>query len=157
MLRLDWNLLFTVINLLILYFLMKRFLFKPVNEILEKRQQEEDARLSAAEEAKNSALKSKEAYEASIKNAEQERAQIVARAREEAAGEYSRIVDEAQKKAGNIVDKACSDAEQEKKKIMQQAEDAVRDMVVTVAARVAGEKEGTDNDRALYDEFLRQQ
>ena len=141
MLRLDWNLLFTVINLLILYFLMKRFLFKPVNGILEKRQQEEDARLSAAEEAKNSALKSKEAYEASIKNAEQERAQIVARAREEAAGEYSRIVDEAQ----------------EKKKIMQQAEDAVRDMVVTAAARVAGEKEGTDNDRALYDEFLRQQ
>lgn len=56
-------------------------------------------------------------------------------------------MDEAQKKAGNIVDKACSDAEQEKKKIMQQAEDAVRDMVVTAAARVAGEKEGTDNDR----------
>ena len=153
MLRLDWNLLFTVINLLILYFLMKRFLFKPVNEILEKRQQEEDARLSAAEEAKNSALE----YEASIRNAQQERAQIVARAREEAAGEYSRIVDEAQKKAGTIVDKACSDAEQEKKKIMQQAENAVRDMVVTAAARVAGEKEGTDNDRALYDEFLRQQ
>lgn len=76
---------------------------------------------------------------------------------EEAAGEYSRIVDEAQKKAGTIVDKACSDAEQEKKKIMQQAENAVRDMVVTAAARVAGEKEGTDNDRALYDEFLRQQ
>ena len=116
MLRLDWNLLFTVINLLILYVLMKRFLFKPVNEILEKRQREEDARLSAAEEAKNSALKSKEEYEASIKN-----------------------------------------AEQEKKKIMQQAETAVRDMVVTAAARVAGEKEGTDNDRALYDEFLRQQ
>ena len=92
-----------------------------------------------------------------IKNAEQEKAQIVAKAREEAAGEYSRIVDEAQKKAGTIVEKACSDAEQEKKKIMQQAETAVRDMVVTAAARVAGEKEGTDNDRALYDEFLRQQ
>ena len=55
------------------------------------------------------------------------------------------------------MEKACSDAEQEKKKIMQQAETAVRDMVVTAAARVAGEKEGTDNDRALYDEFLRQQ
>ena len=40
---------------------------------------------------------------------------------------------------------------------MQQAETAVRDMVVTAAARVAGEKEGTDNDRTLYDEFLRQQ
>ena len=157
MLRLDWNLVFTVINLLILYVLMRKFLFKPVNEILEKRQKEEDARLADAEAAKNSALKSKEEYEASIKNAEQEKAQIVAKAREEAAGEYSRIVDEAQKKAGTIVEKACSDSEQEKKKIMQQAETAVRDMVVTAAARVAGEKEGTDNDRALYDEFLRQQ
>ena len=153
MLRLDWNLVFTVINLLILYVLMRKFLFKPVNEILEKRQKEEDARLADAEAAK----KSKEEYEASIKNAEQEKSQIVAKAREEAAGEYSRIVDEAQKKAGTIVEKACSDAEQEKKKIMQQAETAVRDMVVTAAARVAGEKEGTDNDRALYDEFLRQQ
>ena len=92
MLRLDWNLLFTVINLLILYVLMKRFLFKPVNEILEKRQREEDARLSAAEEAKNSALKSKEEYEASIKNAEQEKAQIVTKAREEAAGIQKRGV-----------------------------------------------------------------
>ena len=60
MLRLDWNLVFTVINLLILYVLMRKFLFKPVNEILEKRQKEEDARLADAEVAKNSALKSKE-------------------------------------------------------------------------------------------------
>ena len=61
------------------------------------------ARQPEAEAAKNSALKSKEEYEASIKNAEQEKSQIVAKAREEAAGEYSRIVDEAQKKAGTIV------------------------------------------------------
>lgn len=157
MLRLDWNLLFTVINLLILYILMKRFLFKPVNEILEKRQKEEDARLAAAQEAKESALKSREEYEASIQNAEQEKAQIIAGAREEAAGEYSRIVEEAQKKAGSIVEKACSDAEREKNKIMQQAEAAVRDMAVTAAARMTGEKEGPQSDRALYDEFLRQQ
>ena len=45
MLRLDWNLLFNIINLIILYALMKRFLFKPVNAILEKRQQEADADL----------------------------------------------------------------------------------------------------------------
>ena len=36
MLRLDWNILFNIINLIILYLLMKRFLFKPVNAILEK-------------------------------------------------------------------------------------------------------------------------
>ena len=42
MLRLDWNLLFTVINLLLLFVLMKMFLFKPVQKILDERQAEAD-------------------------------------------------------------------------------------------------------------------
>ena len=46
MLRLDWNILFNIINLIILYLLMKRFLFKPVNAILEKRQQAADAQFN---------------------------------------------------------------------------------------------------------------
>ena len=37
MLRLDINLLFTVINLLVLYFFAKKFLFGRVNQILEER------------------------------------------------------------------------------------------------------------------------
>ena len=50
MLRLDWNILFNIINILILYFLLKRFLFKPVNGILEKRQQEADSIFAQANE-----------------------------------------------------------------------------------------------------------
>ena len=40
MLRIDSNILWTIINLLILYALMKHFLFQPVHDILEKRKQE---------------------------------------------------------------------------------------------------------------------
>ena len=39
MLRIDSNILWTIINLLILYALMKHFLFQPVHDILEKRKQ----------------------------------------------------------------------------------------------------------------------
>ena len=39
MLRLDINLVFTIINLLVLYFLMKKFLFKPVNNIIAQREE----------------------------------------------------------------------------------------------------------------------
>ena len=38
MLRLDWNLVLTIINLLILYLLMKKFLIGPVTAIMEQRQ-----------------------------------------------------------------------------------------------------------------------
>lgn len=40
MLRIDSNILWIIINLLILYALMKHFLFQPVHDILEKRKQE---------------------------------------------------------------------------------------------------------------------
>lgn len=40
MLRIDSNILWTIINLLILYALMKHFLFQPVHDILDKRKQE---------------------------------------------------------------------------------------------------------------------
>lgn len=33
-----WNILFTIINLVVLYLLMKKFLFKPVMGIMEKRE-----------------------------------------------------------------------------------------------------------------------
>lgn len=39
MLRLDINLVFTIINLIVLFVLMRIFLFKPVNNIIAKREE----------------------------------------------------------------------------------------------------------------------
>lgn len=68
--------------------------------------------------------------------------------------EYGRIVSEAKDKADGIVEKAKADAENEKAAAMQQADAAVRDMVVTAAARMVAMKDAKESDRALYDKFL---
>lgn len=39
LLRIDWNVLFTIINLLILYFGLRKFLIKPVTNVMEQRRQ----------------------------------------------------------------------------------------------------------------------
>ena len=148
MLRLDWNILFNIINLIILYLLMKRFLFKPVNAILEKRQQAADAQFAEADRQKAEAKESQEHYDALVQGAEDEKKRIVADARQEASAEYGRIVSEAKDKADGIVEKAKADAENEK------ADAAVRDMVVTAAARMVAMKDAKESDRALYDKFL---
>lgn len=67
MLRLDWNLLFNIINLIILYALMKRFLFKPVNAILEKRQQEADARFVQADAQEAAAQEKAQKYDSRLR------------------------------------------------------------------------------------------
>ena len=154
MLRLDWNILFNIINLIILYLLMKRFLFKPVNAILEKRQQAADAQFAEADRQKAEAKESQEHYDALVQGVEDEKKRIVAEARQEASAEYGRIVSEAKDKADGIVEKAKADAENEKAAAMQQADAAVRDMVVTAAARMVAMKDAKESDRALYDKFL---
>ena len=64
MLKLDINLVFTVINLLIIYFILSKFLFKPVKNILAKRQEEIDKQYAEAEEAKTQAGALRQQYEA---------------------------------------------------------------------------------------------
>lgn len=154
MLRLDWNILFDIVNLILLYILMKRFLFKPVNEIIAKRQAEADGRFARADEREAQARASQEKYERLLSDAEGEREQIVAKARREASREYGRIVDEAKLRADELTEKAKKDAENEKKVILQQADSAVQELVVAAAAKMVGAADGAERDRALYDQFL---
>ena len=133
---------------------MKRFLFKPVNAILEKRQQAADAQFAEADRQKAEAKERQVHYDALVQGAEDEKKRIVADARQEASAEYGRIVSEAKDKADGIVEKAKADAENEKAAAMQQADAAVRDMVVTAAARMVAMKDAKESDRALYDKFL---
>lgn len=154
MLRLDWNILFNIINLLILYLLMKRFLFKPVNEILTKRQAEADGRFAEADAKEAQAKESCEKYEALLQNAESEKERIVAEARTEASKEYGHIVDDAKRAADDIVENAKTDARKEKSTMMKQADAQIREMVLSAAAKMAGEVVGSENDSRLYDKFL---
>lgn len=154
MLRLDWNILFNIINLLILYLLMKRFLFKPVNEILAKRQAEADGRFAQADAKEAQAKESCEKYEALLHDAKSEKERIVAEAHAQAGKEYGRIVEEAKHTALGIIEDAREDAEKERDAVMQQADSQIREMVLTAAAKMAGGADGSENDKRLYDAFL---
>lgn len=154
MLRLDWNILFNIINILILYFLLKRFLFRPINEILAKRQAEADSLFVQAGEKDAKAQESREKYETLLSDAENEKVKIVSDARKEASAEYDRILVEAREKADAVVEKAQDAARKEKQTILLQADAEIKDMVLAAAAKVAGAADGAANDRKLYDRFL---
>jgi F-type H+-transporting ATPase subunit b len=153
-LRLDWNILFNIINLLILYVLMKRFLFKPIRTILANRQEEADHRFEQADEKEAQAQECRTKYEALLDDAKGEKDKIVAQARAEASNEYGRIVEEAKEKADGIVEKAKQDAHKEKAVILQQADSEIKDMVLAATAKMVGAAESTENDSALYDKFI---
>ena len=73
MLNIDiWNIAFTVINILVLYFFLNHFLFRPVQKIMDERKQMVEQDLDAAQNAKGEAIRMKEEYEASIANADED-------------------------------------------------------------------------------------
>ena len=62
MLRIDINLVYIIINILILYFLLKKFLIKPLDNILAQRQAKVDGMLNNASTRESEALQLKDTY-----------------------------------------------------------------------------------------------
>ena len=63
MLSLDWNLLFTVVNLVIFYILMKKFVWNKVLGAMDKRQSMIDQQFKDADEDRRAAGALKTEYE----------------------------------------------------------------------------------------------
>lgn len=154
MLRIDINLVFTIINLLVLYFLMKKFLFKPVNNILAKREEAIKKQFDDADEAKKQADETKKQYEASLADAKKESAKIVQEAKDKARVEYDRIVKSADEEATKRLQKAEETIAEEKAKSLRSMEVEIEGLVVAAASKVVGEKVSVENNQKLYDDFL---
>lgn len=155
MLKIDAaNLLFTVINLLVLFVAMKLVFFKPIAKIIAERQAEADRQFEDAAVKQAEADSLKEQYDASIADIEEQKKKTLLEARKNADAEYQKIVATAQDQAKQIKSDAQEEAYREKEKILKSAEKEITDMVVDAAAKMVGTQSGAELNSALYNEFL---
>ena len=99
MLKLDINLLYTVVNVLIMYALLRKFLFKPVQDVLDKRQQMVDASMADAQEAQNKAQAALSAAEDKLHNVDIEAAQLRQSSEKQAEKQKEQLLADAQRQA----------------------------------------------------------
>lgn len=154
MLTLNTNILWSVINLLILFLLMKKFLFKPVQEIIAKRQEIADKAKNEADARKTEADEALGRYNTSMKEVEDSKQSVLSEARKNAGVEYQKILDQANVQAQTILETAKSNAEVEKNKILRTAEKDIADMILDAAGRLTGLKGDASQEQGLYDKFL---
>ena len=144
----------TIINLLVLYFLLQHFLFKPIQKIMDQRDELIRGQLKDAQDQKESAGKLEAQYEEALASAKEESGQIVERAKTEAALQADAIVKNANEEAGRIVDKAKKTMEVEREQAMREMKSQIADIALTAASKIMGEKNSSERDLALYDQFL---
>ncbi len=154
MLRLDMNLVWTIVNLLIIYWIVRKFLFKPVKKVLEARQAEIDKQYADAQNTQDAAEAMKKQYEESLSTVAEEKAGILNEARSKASGEYEKIVADAKAEADKIKSDAKKTADMEQEKYMQQAREQIADLVVAATAKIVASKQNEEADRELYNQFI---
>ena len=151
----PWTMIFEVVNLLIVMLILKKFLFKPVNAVLEQRQAEIGGMYQKAEDAQKEAQALKQAYDERMSGARKEADKLIVAAQDSARRRGDEIVEDARDEAVQLRRRAEEDIELQKRKALREARDELADMAVDIAGKVV-EREVTreDHDR-LVEEFIK--
>lgn len=155
MIQININLVFTIINLIVLYILMKKFLFGPIINVIDKRKEMIDRQFEDAKKQEDEANGLKEQYENALKSAKEESLKIVEQAKQEAADRTDRSAKEAQAQADAILAKAKEDIAAERENAMRQVQGEVASLAMDAASKIIGKGQSAEENSALYDEFLR--
>ena len=150
----PWTFVAQICNLFIQVYLIKRFLFKPVNEMLEKRKALADAQIREAEKAKADADAIKTEYEQNMKEAKEKANEILTTAQKTAALQSEEMLKEAASQAAALKSKAESDIAQEKRKAVNEIKDEIGGIAVEIAGKVIEREISEEDHTKLIDEFI---
>jgi F-type H+-transporting ATPase subunit b len=149
-----WSIFEAVANVLILFVLLRIFLFKPLNKIRDERTRTVQDNLDSAEKAKAEAEELRQQYEDSISDAKEKANQIIMKAHEDAENERTAIIRKSQEEAEKIVADADKTIENERKRVLRQAQSEIADLAIEAASRIIGENVDDEKNRRLVDKFL---
>ena len=153
-LNLDWNIVWTIVNILVLFLLLKHFLFKPITEMMESRTAEIENNLKDAEDQKQKASELTAQYEEKLQGAHAEAAQIVSEARQRGQREYDAILKTAGQDAQKEQERARADMEREREEMLRGVQENVTELVLLTASKLSQKELDEESDRKLVDSFL---
>ena len=151
----PWNIIFQWGNLFILFLLVKKFLFKPVQNILAKRPAEVDKLYSDAQKAQEEAQTMRADYEQHLAKAKEEANEILKAASQQAQRRSDELVNDAQKKAAAILERADAEIAQEKKKAVNEIKSEISGMALDIASKVVEREISEKDHEKLIEEFIK--
>ncbi len=155
MLDIDhWNFIWAAVNFILLFILLKIFLFKPVGKIMDERTRTIQDDLDAAKKSKEEAEALKKEYEDSISEAKEKAQEIIMKAHEDAESEKTAILKKSQEEADQMISDANKTIENERKRVLAQAQTQIADLAIEAASKIIGENLDDEKNRRLVDDFL---
>jgi len=149
-----WQIVVSLLNLLIIFLVIKKFLFKPIKRAMQNRQSEIDKRLEDASIAQEQANEAKEKYEAQMLHAAQDADAIIKDATELANRRKEKIVEQARDEAADIVRIAKSNAELEKQRVQGEIKGQIVDVSTVLTSKLLEREINAQDHEKLIDDVI---
>ena len=154
MVYINATLIAQILNFLFLVFVLAKFAYKPLLNIMEERKNKIAADLEAADAAKAEAEAVKSEYAAKLADARQEAQAIVEAARKSAQAAHDKIMAETKAEQDQVVAAAKEAIELEKQKALADVRAQVISLSMMAASKIVEQKLGSEEDKKMAGEIV---
>ena len=149
-----WDLIINIINILILFFLTKTLLYKPVKRVLEQRREAQAKLLEEAEQLKTQVQEDKEKYDALMADTAAIRLSTMQEAQAQAKEKAEAILSAARAEAAEITQSTRAKAEHEREKMLADSRDQLGAIAVELSGKILSREVTDEDSRRIIDRFF---
>jgi F-type H+-transporting ATPase subunit b len=148
------TIIFTIINFILLLFILKRFLIKPVNKIMDDRQNGIKMSIKKAKDDEEKAEISKKEKEQLLHDSKIKGREIVEEYKVNAQKISQEIIDEAKKESIIIMERSRIEIEREKQKAESEVRKQVIDLSLILSEKALEQHIDENEHRRLIEDFI---
>jgi len=144
----------TMLNLIVMYVVLKKLLFKPVMKIMEDRENNIKRKIDDAEQLQSDAKDYKNKYKEQLDNAKRDGEDIVKNARDMAKRECEQMIEETKREADKIIEKAKLEIDKERESMISEIRAQVVDLSILAASKLMEVNLNNETNRQVVKNFL---
>lgn len=157
MLHLDMNIIYTLVNLLLLYVLFRIFLFKPLNRVLDQRKNLVQSSLDKAENSAQKAAELERQYQDKLQIAKDEADEIIRQAKAQASQIREQMQKQTQEELQQQREKLQEQIALEREKTMKDARGEIAMLAMLAASKILEREIDTNQDNDMIVQQLIQE
>ncbi len=154
LMSLNWNMLFTAITVIVLFFILKHFFFEKVHNFMVQREKEIQDSLDNAAKTNEEADKRLQIYEEKLAGADSESRQILKAARDEAKVQAKEILDDAGEKARALIEHSQKEIRREKYNARKELQEELSTLAVMAAEKIVEKELNPEDQKEIVDKII---
>ncbi len=157
MVNIDYTLILVIVNFIVLLFILKKLLYKPLMDFINKRESQIRDDLQGAKELKEESTKILEKQKELLRKAKEEARSIRDEATKSAKIQSEQILHDSEKQRDVIIQEAQEIIDVEVNKAKESIQSQIGDFVIELTDKIIGKKLTEDDDVKLINDMIKEE